>query len=184
MKRLSLVALKADRDAILNALQEAGTVEIINCSDGEAANGGAEPLRAYKRKEKAQDAKGDETANFVTKGRRGRRRFVAGSSPKRIRNDAGKTWLFGRKGAKMAVPKGKKAKSLKPPRPTPKSPPRGYPQRLLDPTCAASAKRATRHPAPVRPLERSLWVPPTTEPFRLAPSGKPRKEKEERRNQP
>ena len=146
-------------------------------SHGEAANWGAQSLRVYKRKEKPQAAKGDGTANFVTKGRRGRRRFVAGSSPKRIRNDAGKTWLFGRKGAKMAVPKGKKAKSPQPPRPTPKSPPRGYPQRLLDPTCATSAKRATRHPAPVRPLERSLWVPPTTEPFRLAPSGKPRKGK-------
>ena len=29
MKRLSLVALKSDQDAILNALQKAGTVEII-----------------------------------------------------------------------------------------------------------------------------------------------------------
>ena len=46
MKRLSLVALKADRDAILNALQEAGTVEIINCSDGEAANGDADAVNA------------------------------------------------------------------------------------------------------------------------------------------
>ncbi len=46
MKRLSLVALKADRDAILNALQDAGTVEIINCSDGEAANGDADAVNA------------------------------------------------------------------------------------------------------------------------------------------
>ena len=58
-------------------------------SHGEAANWGAEPLRAYKRKEKPQAVKGDETANFVTKGRRGRRRLVAGSSPNCSRNVAG-----------------------------------------------------------------------------------------------
>jgi V/A-type H+-transporting ATPase subunit I len=46
MKRLSLVALKADRDAILNALQDAGTVEIINCFDGEAASGDADAVSA------------------------------------------------------------------------------------------------------------------------------------------
>lgn len=44
--------------------------------------GAPQPLRAYKRKEKPQAAKGDGTANFVTKGRRTCRRLVAGSSPK------------------------------------------------------------------------------------------------------
>ena len=34
-----------------------------------------------------------------------------------------------------------------------------------------------RRPAPVRLLEKALWVPPTTEPFRPAPSGKPEKER-------
>ena len=37
MKRLSLVALKSDQEAILKALQNAGTVEIIRLSDGDAA---------------------------------------------------------------------------------------------------------------------------------------------------
>ncbi len=46
MKRLSLVALKSDQDAILNALQDAGTVEIIRLSDGDAPNGEADAVNA------------------------------------------------------------------------------------------------------------------------------------------
>jgi len=38
MKRLSLVALKSDREDILNALQKIGTVEIIKLADGDTAN--------------------------------------------------------------------------------------------------------------------------------------------------
>lgn len=48
--------------------------------------------------------------------------------------------------------------------------------------CAASANARPGDPAPVRLLEKALWVPPTTEPFRPAPSGKPKgKGKEEAR---
>ena len=46
MKRLSLVALKSDQDAILNALQKAGTVEIIRLADGDAQNGEADAINA------------------------------------------------------------------------------------------------------------------------------------------
>lgn len=46
MKRLSLVALKSDQDAILNALQKAGTVEIIKLADGETQNGEADAINA------------------------------------------------------------------------------------------------------------------------------------------
>lgn len=46
MKRLSLVALKSDRDEILDALQKAGTVEIIKLTDGDAANGEADTVNA------------------------------------------------------------------------------------------------------------------------------------------
>lgn len=46
MKRLSLVALKSDQDAILNALQEAGTVEIIKLADGDTPNGEADAVNA------------------------------------------------------------------------------------------------------------------------------------------
>ena len=46
MKRLSLVALKSDQDAILNALQEAGTVEIIKLSDGDVQSGDADTVNA------------------------------------------------------------------------------------------------------------------------------------------
>ena len=44
MKRLSLVALKSDQEAILNALQKAGTVEIIKLADGETQNGEADAI--------------------------------------------------------------------------------------------------------------------------------------------
>ncbi|MDO4835692.1 MAG: V-type ATP synthase subunit I [Clostridia bacterium] len=44
MKRLSLVALKSDQDAILNALQEAGTVEIIKLADGDVQSGDADAV--------------------------------------------------------------------------------------------------------------------------------------------
>ena len=43
--------------------------------------------------------------------------------------------------------------------------------------CAASANARPGDPAPVRLLEKALWVPPTTEPFRPAPSGKPERER-------
>ena len=46
--------------------------------------------------------------------------------------------------------------------------------------CAASANARPGDPAPVRLLEKALWVPPTTEPFRPAPSGKPERKKERR----
>ena len=46
MKRLSLVALKSDQDAILNALQEAGTVEIIKLADGDVQSGDADTVNA------------------------------------------------------------------------------------------------------------------------------------------
>ena len=44
--------------------------------------------------------------------------------------------------------------------------------------CAASANARPGDPAPVRLLEKALWVPPTTEPFRKAPSGKPERERQ------
>ena len=47
--------------------------------------------------------------------------------------------------------------------------------------CAASANARPGDPAPVRLLEKALWVPPTTEPFRPAPSGKPERKKERRK---
>lgn len=47
MKRLSLVALKSDQDDILNALQKAGTVEIIKLTDGDAQNGEADAINAH-----------------------------------------------------------------------------------------------------------------------------------------
>ncbi len=46
MKRLSLVALKSDQDAILDALQKAGTVEIIRLADGDVQNGEADAVNA------------------------------------------------------------------------------------------------------------------------------------------
>ncbi len=46
--------------------------------------------------------------------------------------------------------------------------------------CAASANARPGDSAPVRLLEKALWVPPTTEPFRPAPSGKPERKKERR----
>lgn len=46
MKRLSLVALKSDQDAILDALQKAGTVEIIRLADSDAQNGEADAINA------------------------------------------------------------------------------------------------------------------------------------------
>ena len=46
--------------------------------------------------------------------------------------------------------------------------------------CAASANARPGDLAPVRLLEKALWVPLTTEPFRPAPSGKPERKKERR----
>lgn len=46
MKRLSLVALKSDREDILNALQKIGTVEIIKLADGETQNVEADAINA------------------------------------------------------------------------------------------------------------------------------------------
>ena len=76
--------------------------------------------------------------------------------------------------AKLALPAGGKARRPKP------RPPRGGPAQRPRPApgfCAASANARPGDPAPVRLLEKALWVPPTTEPFRPAPSGKPEKER-------
>jgi len=70
----------------------------------------------------------------------------------------------------------------KPAAPKPR-PPRGGPAQRPRPApgfCAASANARPGDPAPVRLLEKALWVPPTTEPFRPAPSGKPERKKERR----
>ena len=74
--------------------------------------------------------------------------------------------------AKLALPAGEKPAAPKP------RPPRGGPPDDRDrlPVFAPPA----RTPAPVRLLEKALWVPPTTEPFRPAPSGKPERKKERR----
>ena len=70
----------------------------------------------------------------------------------------------------------------KPAAPKPR-PPRGGPAQRPRPAPgfrAASANARPGDPAPVRLLEKALWVPPTTEPFRPAPSGKPERKKERR----
>ena len=77
--------------------------------------------------------------------------------------------------AKLALPAGGKARRPKP------RPPRGGPAQRPRPApgfCAASANARPGDPAPVRLLEKALWVPPTTEPFRKAPSGKPERERQ------
>ena len=79
--------------------------------------------------------------------------------------------------AKLALPAGEKPAAPKP------RPPRGGPAQRPRPApgfCAASANARPGDPAPVRLLEKVLWVPPTTEPFRPAPSGKPERKKERR----
>ena len=79
--------------------------------------------------------------------------------------------------AKLALPAGEKPAAPKP------RPPRGGPAQRPRPApgfCAASANARPGDPAPVRLLEKALWVPPTTEPFRPAPSGKPERKKERR----
>ena len=79
--------------------------------------------------------------------------------------------------AKLALPAGEKPAAPKP------RPPRGGPAQRPRPApgfCAASANARPGDPAPVRLLEKALWVPPTTEPFRSAPSGKPERKKERR----
>ena len=76
--------------------------------------------------------------------------------------------------AKLALPAGEKPAAPKP------RPPRGGPAQRPRPApgfCAASANARPGDPAPVRLLEKALWVPPTTEPFRPAPSGKPERER-------
>ena len=84
--------------------------------------------------------------------------------------------LFCRTRAKLALPAGKS-----PPPRTPAAPRRPAQRPRPAPGfCAASANARPGDPAPVRLLEKALWVPPTTEPFRPAPSGKPAKEKERR----
>ena len=80
--------------------------------------------------------------------------------------------------AKLALPAGEKPAAPKP------RPPRGGPAQRPRPApgfCAASANARPGDPAPVRLLEKALWVPPTTEPFRPAPSGKPERKKERRK---
>ena len=84
---------------------------------------------------------------------------------------------FCRTRAKLALPAGEKPAAPKP------RPPRGGPAQRPRPApgfCAASANARPGDPAPVRLLEKALWVPPTTEPFRPAPSGKPERKKERR----
>ena len=79
--------------------------------------------------------------------------------------------------AKLALPAGEKPAAPKP------RPPRGGPAQRPRPApgfCAASANARPGDPAPVRLLEKALWVPPTTEPFRPASSGKPERKKERR----
>ena len=79
--------------------------------------------------------------------------------------------------AKLALPAGEKPAAPKP------RPPRGGPAQRPRPAPgfrAASANARPGDPAPVRLLEKALWVPPTTEPFRPAPSGKPERKKERR----
>ena len=76
--------------------------------------------------------------------------------------------------AKLALPAGEKPAAPKP------RPPRGGPAQRPRPApgfCAASANARPGDPAPVRLLEKALWVPPTTEPFRPAPSGKPERKR-------
>jgi V/A-type H+-transporting ATPase subunit I len=46
MKRLSLVALKSEQDTILKALQECGTVQVLNIADGESVNPEADAVNA------------------------------------------------------------------------------------------------------------------------------------------
>ena len=79
--------------------------------------------------------------------------------------------------AKLALPAGEKPAA---PKPRPRR--GGLPQRPRPAPgfCAASANARPGDPAPVRLLEKALWVPPTTEPFRPAPSGKPERKKERR----
>ena len=62
---------------------------------------------------------------------------------------------------------------------TPAAPAAAHPQRPRPAPGfrAASATARPGDPAPVRLLEKALWTPPTTEPFRKAPSGKPERER-------
>ena len=83
--------------------------------------------------------------------------------------------------AKLALPAGKS--------PPPRNPGRlrgGPPQRPRPAPgfCAASANARPGDSAPVRLLEKALWVPPTTEPFRQAPSGKPERERKTKGGSP
>ena len=79
----------------------------------------------------------------------------------------------------MAVPKGKKAKSPKPPRPTPKAP-KGLPPTTARPNVRSQRKKGNEAPRPSPTAREVSLGAPTTEPFRLAPSGKPQREKERR----
>ena len=83
--------------------------------------------------------------------------------------------------AKLALPAGEKPAAPKP------RPPRGGPAQRPRPApgfCAASANARPGDPAPVRLLEKALWAPPTTEPFRPAPSGKPERERKRKGGSP
>ena len=65
--------------------------------------------------------------------------------------------------------------------------PRGGPPQRPRPAPGFRAASATARPgdsAPVRLLEKALWVPPTTEPFRPAPSGKPERERKRKGGSP
>ena len=143
-------------------------------SGEKTARRGQKPFPTYIGARKAFG--GDEKANFVTKRRREERRFVAGSYRLVRRFVAEKTLLFAPKRAKLTVPTGKA------PAPKPRASRAASPAAVTGPEPRCLQPRPLdRRTAPLRPLERSLWVPTTTEPFREAPRGKPQRENEERR---
>ena len=78
--------------------------------------------------------------------------------------------------AKLALPAGEKPAAPKPGRPAAARQTTATGSRFL----RRQREHPPRRPAPVRLLEKALWVPPTTEPFRPAPSGKPERKKERR----
>ena len=89
--------------------------------------------------------------------------------------------LFCPRRAKLALPAGEKPAAPNPGRP------RGGPPQRPRPAPgfrAASATARPGDPAPVRLLEKALWAPPTTEPFRKAPSEKPERERKRKGGSP
>ena len=83
--------------------------------------------------------------------------------------------------AKLALPAGEKPAAPKP------RPPRGGPAQRPRPApgfCAASANARPGDPAPVRLLEKALWVPPNDRTFSEGAFRKARKGKEKERRKP